>query len=151
MSEPIDRFKMETNFDGLIQLLAKHLYSEPDVFVRELIQNGHDAIERRIHIEPDIGGRIDVTLQPANRRIVFHDNGVGMDATDIHNFLSVIGSSGTLEAMQQMQAQGISAAHRLIGQFGIGFLSAFGGRTRSRFERGRSADAWHSDGKTQGP
>ena len=65
-----ERFKMETNFDGLIKLLAEHLYSEPDVFVRELVQNASDSIVRRRDREPDLAGRIEITADTASRRLV---------------------------------------------------------------------------------
>ena len=102
MSLPIERFKMETNFEGLIQLLAKSLYPEPDVFLRELIQNSHDSIVRRHEVERDIAGRIDIEYDYTNRTIVFRANGIGMDRTDIKEFLSVIGSTGTGTARQQL-------------------------------------------------
>jgi HSP90 family molecular chaperone len=51
MSTSIEHMRMEANFEGLIQLLAQHLYPEPDVFVRELIQNAHDSIVRRRELE----------------------------------------------------------------------------------------------------
>ncbi|HJP93299.1 MAG TPA: ATP-binding protein [Pyrinomonadaceae bacterium] len=125
MTAPIETFKMETNFDGLIQLLAKHLYSEPDVFVRELIQNAHDAIQRRCIEESDLAGRIDIEYDVDKKTITFCDNGIGMDKKDIKQFLSVIGSGGTIAAIRALQEKGHEAAYKLIGQFGIGFLSAF--------------------------
>lgn len=57
LSTTPERFRMETNFQGLIKLLAEHLYSEPDVFVRELVQNASDSIVRRRRAEPDRPGR----------------------------------------------------------------------------------------------
>ena len=58
---------MVTDFEGLIQLVARSLYSEPDVFVRELIQNGHDSIVRRREVERHLEGRIDCrTVRPLN-------------------------------------------------------------------------------------
>ena len=65
-----ERFKMETNFEGLIKLLAEHLYSEPDVFVRELVQNASDSIVRRRRAEPDLAGRIEIDIDPASRTLV---------------------------------------------------------------------------------
>ena len=62
-----ERFKMETNLEGLIKLLAEHLYSEPDVFVCELVQNASDSIVRRRRAEPDLAGRIEITADPAAR------------------------------------------------------------------------------------
>lgn len=82
---PMTRAEMTFDFDGLIQLLAGHLYSEKKVFIRELIQNGHDAIVRRAHEDQAFDrdqGRIhvltDLTAEPG--RIIFRDNGLGMSA-----------------------------------------------------------------------
>jgi molecular chaperone HtpG len=151
MSTTPERFKMETNFDGLIRLLAEHLYSEPDVFVRELVQNANDGIVRRREQEPDLAGRIEITSDPASRVLVFRDNGLGMDARDIREFLSVIGSSGTGATRRELSGKG-GAALDLIGQFGIGMLSAFVVaervvvRTRKAGEPG--GFAWHNAGST---
>ena len=152
MIEPLEQFKMETNFEGLIQLLAKSLYPEPDVFVRELIQNAHDSIVRRQEVEPDFSGRIDIELDSSNRQIVFRDNGIGMDKQDIKDFLSVIGSTGTGTARQKLTAEGRAAAYNLIGQFGIGMLSAFVVAekvvVRTRKLKEKQAFAWHNTGST---
>ncbi len=125
MSPPVERFEMRANFEGLIQLLAKNLYPEPDVFVRELIQNAHDSIRIRQEVEPALEGRIAVELHPSRSQIVFRDNGMGMDRHDIKEFLSVIGSTGTGSARERLQSADSATALRLIGQFGIGMLSAF--------------------------
>ena len=117
----LDTFDMETRFDGLIKLLAEGLYSEKDIFVRELVQNSHDSIIRRKDVEPDLAGRIDVDIDTAKQTISFTDNGIGMDERDIREFLSVIGSTGTGIARDS----GMRLSHELIGQFGIGMLSAF--------------------------
>ncbi len=114
--------EMTFDFDGLIQLLAGHLYSEKKVFIRELIQNAHDAIQRRAVKDPSFNreqGHIDIltdlTASPA--RIIFRDNGLGMSVEDLEEFLSTIGKSGTKAARDE--------APEVIGQFGIGFLSGF--------------------------
>lgn len=114
--------QMSFDFDGLIQLLAGHLYSEKKVFIRELIQNAHDGIVRRVAADPSFSrdqGHIDIltdlTATPA--RIVFRDNGVGMTQDDLEKFLSTLGRSGTRIAREQVP--------EVIGQFGIGFLSGF--------------------------
>lgn len=109
--------EMEFDFDGLIQLLANNLYSQKSVFLRELIQNAHDSIIRRRAREPGFGGRIDIETRPDDLRIEFRDNGIGMNDTDIRGFLSRIGASGTRGEKAQVEG--------LVGQFGIGFLSAF--------------------------
>ncbi len=119
---PTTRAEMTFDFDGLIQLLDGHLYSEKKVFIRELIQNGHDAIVHRAHDDQGFDrdqGRIniltDLTAEPG--RIIFRDNGLGMSRTDLERFLSTVGRSGTRAAAGD--------APDVIGQFGIGFLSGF--------------------------
>lgn len=114
---------MQTNFDGLIRLLADGLYSTSDIFVRELIQNGHDSIIRRLeHQESSYHGEIVVNYNAAEKTITFTDNGIGMDEADIVEFLSVIGSTGTGKSRGELQQ---ALAENLIGQFGIGMLSSF--------------------------
>ncbi len=152
MATPLERFKMETNFEGLIQLLAKHLYPEPDVFVRELVQNAHDSIQRRREEESDLSGHIHVEYDVATRTVTFSDNGIGMDKQDIKEFLAVIGSTGTGTIRQQLQQAGKEAAYELIGQFGIGMLSAFVVAekviVRTLKLGDKEAFAWHNAGST---
>jgi molecular chaperone HtpG len=109
--------EMQFDFDGLIQLLAHHLYSEKNVFIRELIQNSHDSIQRRKAVDKGFRGRIDIETHPADLQFTIRDNGIGMNQTDLKNYLSSIGKSGT--QLEKTNVEG------LIGQFGIGFLSAF--------------------------
>jgi HSP90 family molecular chaperone len=116
------QLKMELDFQGLIRILAGHLYSKKEIFIRELIQNAHDAIWRRHYSDDrfDISqGRIDIVSDLTGEigRMVIRDNGVGMTEQDLIDFLSAIGRSGTLTAR--------AAAPEMIGQFGIGFLSGF--------------------------
>jgi molecular chaperone HtpG len=109
--------EMQFDFNGLIQLLAGHLYSEKRVFIRELIQNAHDGIQRRA-AQSDAGyGRIDIETRPGELQLIVRDNGIGMDRDDLVNYLATIG--GSLTRLNQQSTEG------LIGQFGIGFLSAF--------------------------
>jgi molecular chaperone HtpG len=115
--------RMKTSFDGLVKLLAKSLYSEPDVFIRELIQNAHDAIKLRRVQEPEVEGHIDVTIDLDHRTITFRDNGSGMGKQEIEDYLTTIGVSGTGTQTQALAQRHISA--ETIGQFGVGLLSAF--------------------------
>ncbi|MDG4596275.1 MAG: ATP-binding protein [Candidatus Contendobacter sp.] len=115
--------KMRASFQGLVRLLAQSLYPEPDVFVRELLQNAHDSIQlRRVH-EPEPAGEIRIDVDEANRALSFSDNGTGMDRRDIEEFLSVIGSTGTGRRARELASHDVAVA--TIGQFGIGLLSAF--------------------------
>ncbi len=115
--------KMRTSFKGLVRLLAKSLYPEPDVFIRELIQNAHDSIMLRKIDDPHLSGKIEIFTDPVNRSITFEDNGMGMDKTDIEEFLSTIGSTGTGTRKEELTQRDIMVD--TIGQFGIGLLSAF--------------------------
>src|SRR3954471_24944108 len=115
--------KMKTDFPGLVKLLAKHLYPEPDVFIRELVQNAHDSIKLRLAQDSHIAGRIDVFTDSDNRTITFADNGLGMDQYEIEEFLSTIGKTGTGEKTHELAERDVLV--ETIGQFGIGLLSAF--------------------------
>lgn len=141
--------KMELDFHGLIKILAGHLYSKKEIFVREIIQNSHDAVWRRHHADEafDVShGRIDIVTDMTSGagRMVFRDNGIGMRDSDLVEELSAIGRSGTRAAQGE--------APEVIGQFGIGFLSGFvvAGRieVRSRHYTAQPEQGclWSSDG-----
>jgi len=111
---------MTLDFEGLMRILANSLYSEKKVFIRELVQNGHDSVRRRENKDENHRGRIDIETHPDEGMISFTDNGIGMNADDLRDYLSRIGGSGTREVgRDQEQVTG------LVGQFGIGFLSGF--------------------------
>ncbi len=115
--------KMRASFQGLVRVLAKSLYPEPDVFIRELLQNAHDSIQLRRLDEPGLTGEIRIDVDERACTLSFSDNGTGMDQRDIEEFLSVIGSTGTGSRAQELAAREVAVA--TIGQFGIGLLSAF--------------------------
>lgn len=113
--------KFQIDLRGIIDLLSNHLYSGPQIFVRELLQNGVDAISARTKVEPEHEGSIGIEV--LERRgatapgVMFEDNGIGLTEAEVHRFLATIGESskrGDLEAERDF-----------IGQFGIGVLSGF--------------------------
>jgi molecular chaperone HtpG len=107
--------KFQVNLGGIIELLSNHLYGTPEVYVRELLQNGVDAITARRAKGREVGTiRISVLSAPA--RIVFEDDGIGLTEDEVHRFLATIGESSK---------RGVSNQKDLIGQFGIGLLSCF--------------------------
>ena len=74
-----ESFRFQVNLGGMLDILSNHLYKSPDVFLRELLQNGADAITLRQKRQPGwTGGRITVSLEPG-KRMVFLDNGAGLD------------------------------------------------------------------------
>ena len=124
--------EIRTDVAGLIRLLAKNLYAQPDVFIREMIQNAHDAIKRRREVDGSgapaglIQVRVNRSYGGPEPTIVFEDNGAGLTEQEVHEYLSTIGRSGTDKFRRQLMKKGRYAeANSLIGQFGIGLLSAF--------------------------
>ncbi|MFB4182065.1 ATP-binding protein [Escherichia fergusonii] len=118
---PGSSYSTEVNLNGLIEVLSKHLYSTPVVAVRELVQNGHDAIVRRRIEQPDApkDNQIRVVADVAKSTITISDTGAGLTESEIHGFLATVGVGYTRMLRQQDDNTG------LIGMFGLGFLSAF--------------------------
>ncbi len=130
MSDTAHTHELKTDVAGLIRLLAKNLYAQSDVFLREMIQNANDSIMRRREIEQGQAAPgliyVRVSREKDAARIVFEDNGAGLTEQEIHDYLSTIGRSGTDAFRKDLQEKGRYAeASNLIGQFGIGLLSTF--------------------------
>ena len=120
------RYEIKIDLQGLIRLLAKNLYAEADVFIRELIQNAHDSIKRRAELKQNAPpGIIRIRTDRETSTITITDNGAGLTEQEVHDYLSTIGRSGTGEFRQELLKKGRQAEVNLIGQFGIGLLSAF--------------------------
>lgn len=114
-------YTFKVNLGGMIELLSEHLYSSPNVFVRELLQNATDAVSARILADNAYDPKsavIEIEVEP-ERRIVFRDNGTGLTEDEIHRFLSVIGQSSKYDLGHKL------AEGDYIGRFGIGLLSCF--------------------------
>jgi molecular chaperone HtpG len=122
-----ERQRFNLHLPGLLKVLAEHLYSSKKVGVRELIQNAHDSCVRRkieageAHYRP----RIDVSLDPRRRTLTIADNGFGLTREEIGTYLSTIGRGYTRELRERLALCSPAEAAELIGQFGLGFLSAF--------------------------
>lgn len=113
--------RFQVNLRGIIDLLSNHLYSRPEVFVRELLQNGVDAITARQQIAADHAGEITLSLTSPRGRpptLEITDNGVGLTADDIHRFLATVGESSKRDGEGRRGGD-------FLGQFGIGLLSCF--------------------------
>jgi molecular chaperone HtpG len=115
-------YKFQINLRGIIDLLSHHLYSGPQVYLRELLQNGVDAIRARLCFEPDHRGEINVEVVAGRDgrppALVFMDNGIGLTEEEAHTFLATIGQ--TSKKGEQWERP-----QDFIGQFGIGLLSCF--------------------------
>ncbi|MBS0202432.1 MAG: ATP-binding protein [Planctomycetes bacterium] len=119
--------RFQLHMPGLLKVLAEHLYSTQRVGVRELIQNAHDSCVRRgfEHQDADYQPRIDLTFDKASQTLCVSDNGSGLTESEIHSYLTVIGRGYTRELRERLAADELQTSQALIGQFGIGFLSAF--------------------------
>ena len=116
MSEP---YHFQVNLGGMLDVLSNHLYKRPDVFLRELLQNGIDAITLRTSKQANWkDGAITIDVEE-NRVISFSDNGAGLTEDEIHQFLAVIGQSSKTELKNG------ELPTDYIGHFGIGLLSCF--------------------------
>ena len=113
--------KFQIHLRGIIDLLSKHLYSGPEVFVRELLQNGVDAIRARQKLDPDFAGSLNLELHTPKGKpatLVATDDGIGLTEDEVHRFLATIGESS------KRMAEGDRPTD-FIGQFGVGILSCF--------------------------
>lgn len=105
----------QVNLKGMIALLSEHIYSNPSTFVRELLQNGVDAITAFRSLDESHEGQICVRLT-SDGSMIFEDNGIGLKEEEIHEVLTVIGESSKRGAFDSKD---------YIGRFGVGILSCF--------------------------
>jgi molecular chaperone HtpG len=132
MTMTVEERTFQIHLEGLIRLLAQNLYADPDIFLREMIQNAHDSIGRRTVLAAERGEtnlpspQIRVMANREQKTIEISDNGSGLTRDEIDDYLSTIGQSGnTDELRHRIQEADRSRTVDLIGQFGIGLLSAF--------------------------
>jgi len=113
--------RFQINLRGIIDLLSNHLYSRPEVFVRELLQNAVDAITARQQLTPKHTGEITLAVTSPRGKpptLEVTDNGIGLTEAEIHQFLATIGETS------KRDAEGHRTGY-FLGQFGIGLLSCF--------------------------
>jgi molecular chaperone HtpG len=112
---------------GILRLLSEHLYSDPKVALREMIQNAHDSCHRRMYEDPisNYEPRIEIVLDAENHNFIIQDNGSGLTREEIQTYLATVGHGYTSELRERLQFGGRKEALELIGQFGLGLLSAF--------------------------
>jgi molecular chaperone HtpG len=151
--------EFQTEVSQLLQLIVHSLYSHPEIFLRELISNSSDALDKLRHLtlvdeaykglpfEP----RIDLELDEENKTLTVSDSGIGMSEEDLSANLGTIARSGTKNFISQLSGDARKDSN-LIGQFGVGFYSAFMVADKvevvSRKAGEEKAWRWISDGKT---
>lgn len=122
----MEDFRFKVNLGGMIEILSDHLYSSPNVYIRELLQNGVDAISAKKNFEKENGlaeskqpyGCITLDIEEG-KKLIFTDNGLGLTESEIHQFLAIIGES----SKRNLTDGRIQTDY--IGRFGIGLLSCF--------------------------
>lgn len=159
MSETKEKLGFQTEVKQLLQLMIHSLYSNKEIFLRELISNASDAADKLrfaaiansnlYEKDPDL--KIRISLDKANRTITIADNGIGMSRDEVVTNIGTIAKSGTKEFFQQLTGDEKKDAS-LIGQFGVGFYSAFIVADKVTLETRRAgaeaneAVRWESDG-----
>lgn len=137
MSADVQQFQVDLR--GVVDLLSRHIYSSPRVYLRELLQNARDAITARREVDGE-GGRIRITpLTETSGEFVLRDDGVGLTADEVADLLATVGRSSKRDIFDLPRSD-------YLGQFGIGLLSCFMVADtiviRSRSARGGSAVEW---------
>jgi len=128
----MERYQFQAESQELLHLMVHAIYSQKEVFLRELISNASDALDKlRVlsltekNLVPE-GHTFEIRLMtdPQNRTLTIEDTGIGMNHDELINNLGTIARSGTKEFLQQLKQSNGSTAD-LIGQFGVGFYSVF--------------------------
>lgn len=152
------KYQFQTEVNQLLKLIIHSLYSNKDIFLREIVSNASDALDKLkylsisddafkgIKFEP----RIDIMFDESNSILTVQDSGIGMNDEDLTNNLGTIARSGTKAFMEKLTSEAAKDS-ALIGQFGVGFYSAFMAANKiDVFTRKAGADGkiwhWSSDG-----
>lgn len=151
--------EFQTEVSQLLNLIVHSLYSHPEIFLRELISNSSDALDKLRHLtltdeaykSLPFDPRIDLELDEENNTLKVSDTGIGMNEEDLVSHLGTIARSGTKSFLNQLSGDAKKDSN-LIGQFGVGFYSAFMVADRvevtSRKAGEEKAWRWISDGQT---
>lgn len=160
MDSPVETLEFQTETRQLLQLVVHSIYSNKDIFLRELISNASDALDKlRLESLTDSGLDADTSdlhivldVDKDARTLTVRDNGIGMTRDDVVDLIGTIAKSGTASLLEKIkQSKDADAAQSLIGQFGVGFYSAFMVADKvkllSRRAGTESGTLWESDGQ----
>jgi molecular chaperone HtpG len=155
--------QFQTEVSQLLHLIVHSLYSHPEIFLRELISNSSDALDKVRHLtltdetyKALVGNgidspRIDLELNEANKTFTISDTGIGMNEEDLASHLGTIARSGTKNFLSRLSGDAKKDSN-LIGQFGVGFYSVFMVADKAEVISRKAGEdktwRWTSDGKT---
>ena len=122
---------LSINSDNIFPIIKKWLYSDHDIFYRELISNGCDAITKlkkldvmgEYQLPEDYEPKIQVLVNPEEKTLKFIDNGIGMTADEVEEYINQIAFSGATDFLEKYKDK--ASDEQIIGHFGLGFYSAF--------------------------
>jgi len=153
-----EKKEFKTEVQQLLDLVIHSLYSNKDIFLRELISNGSDAIDRlrfealsnKELIKDDPEFRIKLFVDNEAKTLRIEDNGIGMTRDELEKNIGTIAHSGTRQFMEELKKGKAKANPELIGQFGVGFYSAFmvadNVMLKTRPANGDESWTWESSG-----
>ncbi|CRZ33600.1 molecular chaperone HtpG [Herbinix hemicellulosilytica] len=126
-----ERGSLSISSENIFPIIKKWLYSDRDIFVRELVSNGADAITKlkklelvgEAEIPEGTQYKITVTVNPEEKSICFSDNGIGMTADEVREYINQIAYSGARKFIEKYKDK--ASEDQIIGHFGLGFYSAF--------------------------
>src|ERR1700744_2843477 len=151
--------EFQTEVSQLLQLIIHSLYSHPEIFLRELISNASDALDKLRHLtltddlykSVPFDPRIDLELDEEAKTLSISDTGIGMNEEDLTSNLGTIARSGTKNFLSQLSGDAKKDSN-LIGQFGVGFYSVFMVADQVEVTTRKAGEEktykWTSDGKT---
>ncbi len=133
MSETtVEKHSFQAEIQQLLDLVVHSLYTDKEIFLRELISNASDAMEKLRHLEAtekniqdaELPMEIHITADAENKTLTIADHGIGMTREELVKNLGTIAHSGTKAFLKNLKDSGTSPGN-MIGQFGVGFYSAF--------------------------
>jgi len=134
MNTNVEQLEFQAEARQLLDLMVHSIYSNKDSFLRELISNASDALDklrieafRNKDLDVDTSDlHIEISIDQDSRTLTVRDNGIGMTHDEVVDLIGTLAKSGTAELREQLrEAQNAAASQELIGQFGIGFYSTF--------------------------
>ena len=143
--------------ENIFPIIKKWLYSDKDIFLRELVSNANDAIVKYEKLsslgeaDKEERHRIIITYSKAGKTLSIDDNGIGMTAEEVHKYINQVAFSGARDFMEKYKQEEKSEGNAIIGHFGLGFYSSFMVADRVEidtlsFEKGAEPVRWHSEG-----
>lgn len=145
------------NSENIFPIIKKWLYSDHDIFIREVVSNGCDAITKLKKLElmsettlpDDYKAKIQVQVNPEEKTITFTDNGLGMTADEVKEYINQIAFSGAADFLEKYKDK--ASDEQIIGHFGLGFYSVFMVADSAEintlsYKEGAEAVHWESDG-----